>query len=70
MSNTLSYAFLAIVPFESFEDCQEFVHKYSLYDYSEQCISVDTQGSRTTYEQEPKLAPDWSLRPLARPEKE
>ena len=65
--NSLSFAFIAFLPFESWDDCQEFVRFHDLYEFHDQCVGVDTSGNRTNYEQERKLAPDWSLRPKARP---
>tara|TARA_S200002703_G_C3604660_1_gene185639 strand:- start:168 stop:383 length:216 start_codon:yes stop_codon:yes gene_type:complete len=65
--NSLSFAFIAFLPFESWDDCQEFVTFHDLYAFHDQCVGVDTSGNRTNYEQEQKLAPDWSLRPKARP---
>ena len=65
--NSLSFAFIAFLPFESWDDCQEFVRFHDLHGVHDQCVGVDRNGNRTNYEQEPKLAPDWSLRPKARP---
>ena len=49
------------------QDCQDFVKFHDLHGFHDQCVGVDTSGNRTNYEQEKKLAPDWSLRPKARP---
>ena len=68
--NSLSFAFIAFLPFESWDDCQEFVRFHDLDGFHDQCVGVDTNGNRTNYEQEQKLAPDWLLRPKARPSKE
>lgn len=66
--NSLSFAFIAFLPFTDWEECQEFVRFHDLHGFHDQCVGVDINGNRTDYEQEPKLAPDWSLRPKARPE--
>ena len=67
--NSLSFAFLAVIPFESWDDCMDVVRRLEIIDLTQQCIGIDAQGNYTNYEQEPKLAPDWSLRPKARPQK-
>lgn len=65
--NNLSFAFIAFLPFTDWQDCQDFVRFHDLHGFYDQCVGVDTSGNRTNYEQERKLAPDWSLRPKARP---
>ena len=65
--NSLSFAFLAVIPFESWDDCMDMVRRLDIMDLTQQCVGIDAQGNRTNYEQEPKLAPEWSLRPVVRP---
>lgn len=65
--NSLSFAFLAVIPFESWDDCMDMVRRLEIIDLTQQCVGIDAQGNYTNYEQELKLAPDWSLRPKARP---
>ena len=65
--NSLSFAFLAVIPFESWDDCMDMVRSLEIMDLTQQCVGIDAHGNRTNYDQEPKLAPEWSLRPVARP---
>ncbi len=65
--NSLSFAFLAVIPFESWDDCMDMVRQLEIMDLTQQCVGIDAHGNRTNYDQEPKLAPEWSLRPVARP---
>jgi len=65
--NSLSFAFIAVIPFESWDDCMDMVRSLEIMDLTQQCVGIDAHGNRTNYDQEPKLAPEWSLRPVARP---
>ena len=65
--NSLSFAFLAVIPFESWDDCMDMVRQLEIMALTQQCVGIDAHGNRTNYDQEPKLAPEWSLRPVARP---
>lgn len=65
--NSLSFAFIAVIPFESWDDCMDMVRELEIMDLTQQCVGIDAHGNRTNYDQEPKLAPEWSLRPVARP---
>lgn len=65
--NSLSFAFLAVIPFESWDDCMDMVRRLDIIDLTQQCVGIDAEGNRTNYEQETKLAPEWSLRPVVRP---